>query len=73
MKKLYDITFTVELSDKQNERLGREEDAADERDENFPLWDVGLVAMRHLREMYGVKAKLKRWGYRRNREDLNRG
>ena len=65
-KKLYDITFTVAMSEKQYKRLCDADDRALERDENLPLWEAGLDMRDFLLVFYGVKAKLKRWRFGRN-------
>jgi hypothetical protein len=71
-KKLYDITLTVAMSEKQYKRLCDADDRALERDENLPLWEAGLDMRDFLLVFYGVKAKLKRWRFGRNADDLRR-
>jgi hypothetical protein len=70
MKKLYDLTYTVAMSENQLHKLARAADEAMEADENSPEWEAGLAAVRELSLRYGVKAKLKRWTMRRNADDL---
>jgi len=70
MKPLYDIAYTVAMSEKQMQKLVQVADEAAEADELNPEWEAGLAAVRELSLRYGVKAKLKRWTMRRNADDL---
>jgi hypothetical protein len=65
----YDIALTVELTQKQLQRLQDAEYVAEYSDENMPLWLTGKAATRFLRRRYGVKAKLVRWTLRRNTDE----
>jgi hypothetical protein len=71
VKRQFDITYTVEMSDKAYKRLGEAEDGAADNGQTEPLWAIGLDAVDCLR-LYGVKAKLVQWGFRRNALDIAR-
>lgn len=72
MKRQFGITYTVEMGAKAYKLLCGRGFAAEEAEENNPEWDAGLAAVRCLRDDYGVKAKLVRWGFRRNADDVAR-
>jgi hypothetical protein len=66
-KKRYDITFTVAMSDKAIKQIFDEQDFADEEGEHGPLGSAGLDMTATLEDVYGVKAKLKAWTFKRMR------
>jgi hypothetical protein len=66
MKKRYDITFTIEMSDKQYDKLCKKRWKAEEHDEDSPQWNMGEAALEDLRFFNGVKAELLTWSFRRS-------
>lgn len=66
MKQRYDIVLTVELTQKQLQKLQDAEHVAEYSDEYMPLWLAGKAATRFLRRQYGAKARLVRWTFRRS-------
>lgn len=72
MKRQYDVTFTIEMGEKAWRKLNRASDEAEERDEDLPLWLLGLDFCEWLRDMCGVKARLVQWSLGRNPADVRR-
>mgnify|MGYP001559821086 CR=1 FL=1 len=66
LKRYYDLTFTISMTDKQLRKLGKCQDEAEMRDGINPEWGAGLAAVHELRDTYGVKITLEKWGFRRN-------
>ena len=66
MKQRYDIILTVELSQKQLQKLQDAEDLAEYSDEYMPVWLTGKAATRFLKQQYGAKARLVRWTFHRS-------
>lgn len=72
MKRVYDITLQVEMSDKQWERFWAAGDRAEDAGRYQPTWIAGKAFLRYLRRHHGVRAKLVRWTLCRNNDDLKR-
>jgi hypothetical protein len=69
MKKFYDITFTVSISEEAFERLFDVEYIARRDNEDAPLWSAGLDMVGFLEDFYGVEVRLKKWRLKRNAKD----
>ena len=72
MKRIYDITLEVEMSEKQFDRLWAASDKAEDAGRLQPSWVASKAYLRYLRRRHGVRAKLLRWTLCRNADDLKR-
>ena len=72
MKRIYDITLEVEMSEKQFDRLWTAGDRAEQGGKCQPTWVAAKAYLRYLRRHHGVRAKLLRWTLCRNADDLKR-
>ena len=72
MKRVYDITLEVELSEKDYERFWMADDKAEADGNLLPTWVAGKAYLRYLRRHHGVRGKLLGWRLTRNADDIER-
>ncbi len=66
LKRYYDLTFTISMTDKQYRGFTECQDEADGQLDINPGWEMGKAALRKLQDTYGVKSALEKWSFCRN-------